>query len=560
MLVKIFFSENFLVILSKFIIMKYSRKNHITPRLLLADAYTIGSDQFQSKEARKKSVYYITFRRELFKINPEIYSEGDNRILFYQLQRILDRILFEPIQQWEIDKSKEFLATAKVNSKGELKNYWCPIHLWQEVVDKFNGRPPIKIMAMPEGSVVYPNEPVIVIESLVEGFGELAAWFESKILQSWAASEAGTQDRHFYDKVRKLYSKYFPSLSKQEINFYASIVLTDFGDRAGMNDRESEDIGMTHLYTFGGSDTFSAGYQAWMNSNKTPGVCTSVYALAHRNIQAYENESDAYTAIYEAAENDDFISMVNDCYCSRHAVETYHVPLALRSLKEGNGKIVVTRPDSGVALDEVMWTIKTAIKYGLFSEQIIDGKKWTTGTYLHFIEGDGLNYHDVLEILSTMLETGYIPWTWGLFGMGGGQRNSLKRDNLSAKYALSAINDDYRGVVKFSETFGKTTLPGPFKVLRTSEALKNKETIVFPNEEGINAMVIYYDGLAEEFFDGGMLDDFNVIKARSHEQFDNMPLSLYSEENHNYPASKAILEERKRLLLKYAPDKKAINY
>jgi nicotinamide phosphoribosyltransferase len=540
--------------------MKYTRKNHKTPRLLIADAYTIGAHQFQSPAARKKSVYYITFRRILEKINPELYSDGDNRILFFQLQRILDRILYKPVEQWEIDSSVEFLATAKVNSKGELKRYWCPIELWQEVVDKYNGRPPIRITAMPEGSVVYPNEPCIMIESLVDGFGELAAWFESKILQTWAGSEAGTQDRHFYDKVRNLYKKYFPNLSQKEINFYASIVLTDFGDRAGMNLLESEDIGMTHLYTFGGSDTFAAGYQAWMNSNKTPGVCTSVYALAHRNVQAWENEGDAYTAIYEAAEHYDFISMVNDCYCSRNAVEKYHIPLALRSLKEGNGKVVVTRPDSGVALDEVMWTIQTAIKYGLFEEKIVDGKKWITGTYLHFIEGDGLTHHDILEILTAMLEAGYIPWTWGLFGMGGGQRNALKRDNLSAKYALAAMDDDYTPVVKFSETFGKTTLPGPFKVLRSPEALANKKTIVFANEAGENAMVIYYDGLAEEFFDGGMLDDFNVIKERSHQQFDNMPLSLCTEENHGYPASDNVLEERRRLLTKYAPDKEVVNY
>jgi hypothetical protein len=31
---------------------------------------------------------------------------------------------------------------------------------------------------------------------------------------------------------------------------------------------------------------------------------------------------------------------------------------------------------------------------------------------------------------------GFAPHGWGLFGVGGGLRNGLKRDNISAKYAL----------------------------------------------------------------------------------------------------------------------------
>jgi nicotinamide phosphoribosyltransferase len=545
---------------------KYKPKVHETPRMLKADAYTIGSNLFQSIQAKKKSVYYITFRRELFKINPALYTKGDNRILFYGLQRIIHRLFYEPFQKWEIESSEEFLATAKVNSKGELSAYHLPKELWTEVVEKYNGIVPIKISAVPEGSVIYPNEPAVIIQSLDRRFdeylGELAAWFESKLLHCWATTERGTQDRHMYDKVRKLYRKYFPNLSQADINFFASIVITDFGDRAGMNEMESEDLGMTALYTFGGSDTFCGGYQAWMNSNKIPGVCTSVYALAHRNVQAFDKEDGAYNSLYDSMEPNDFGSMVNDCYASRNAVLKYHIPLAIRSMKEGTNKVIVTRPDSGDALDEVMWTIQTAIQHGLFAEVDInnDGNKWFAATTLHYIEGDGLSHENILNILTKMLEARYIPWSWGLFGFGGGQRNNLKRDNTSAKYALCAIGDE-QPVVKFSDTFGKTTLPGPMKLLRSKEALEKKQTIVFTNEPGENYHVIYFDGSSESYFDyPGMEDDFNIIKTRSHEQFDSMPLSLSTDENHGYPASDAMLETRRNLLQKYAPEKNIINY
>ena len=545
--------------------MKYTPKVHETPRLLVADAYTIGADEFQSPKAKEKSWYYITFRRLLEKIDPDLYRKGDNRMLFFGLQRILHRLFYKPVEQWEIDEADAFLAHAKINSKGELSPYWYPRELWVRIVNEFNGRPPIYIKAMPEGSVVYPNEPVVTFESMVDGFGELAAWFESKTLHCWGATERATQDRHFYDQVRELYHEYFPTMPQAELNFYASIVLTDFGDRAGLCAMESEDQGLTALYTFNGSDTFCGGYQAWKNSNHTPGVCVSVKALAHRNVQAYDAENGAYEAIYNAAKDYDMVSLVNDCYASRHCVETYHVPLALRSKNEGNGKVVVTRPDSGIAFDEVMWTINCAIRYELFEDKMFYGKMWRFGTFLHFIEGDGLKHKDCLTILRAILEMGCTPWSWGLFGMGGGQRNGLKRDNISAKYALGAMGDEYTPVVKFSDTYAKTTLPGPMKVLRTEEALKNNRTIVFRHEGKADGsddtLVVYYDGLAPiDFFDGGMLDDFNVIKARSHDQFDNYPKSLTTDENHNYPASITILNKRKELLEKYAPEKNTADY
>ena len=258
--------------------MKYTPVVHETPRLLQADAYTIGSMEFNSPRAIEKSCYYITFRRILEKIDPELYRKGDDRMLFFGLQRILHRLFFKPIEQWEIDEADAFLEHAQVNSQGEFVSYWYPRELWQSVVDNYNGRPPILISAFPEGSVIYPNENAVSFESMVDGFGELAAWFETRTLHSWGPTERGTQDRHFYDQIREMYKEYFPTMPQAEINLYASITLIDFGDRAGICAMESEDLGMTALYTFPGSDNFSGGYQAWKNSNHKRGVCSSIRA------------------------------------------------------------------------------------------------------------------------------------------------------------------------------------------------------------------------------------------------------------------------------------------
>ena len=143
------------------------KKIHKTPRLLMADSYTISSELFASEKAKEKSVYYITYRRILEKINPDLYNKGDNRIVFTGLSRILDYLFYEPITHEEIDETKRFLADKKVTTKG-FKPMFFPEELWRRVVDEYNGRPPLKIRALKEGSVVYPNEPVVVIDNIPE--------------------------------------------------------------------------------------------------------------------------------------------------------------------------------------------------------------------------------------------------------------------------------------------------------------------------------------------------------------------------------------------------------
>ena len=535
------------------------RKIFKTPRLLLADAYTVGSDKFQSKEAREQSVYYVAYRRILNSINPTVYAKGDDRIVFIGLSRILEKLFYEPITHAEIDETKRFLSTFKVTMKG-LAEYEFPEHLWRRVVDEFGGRPPIQIKAMPEGSIVYPNEPVIQVRSMCDGFGELAAWFESKILQVWAASERVTQNEHWINKLKGMVRSIDTTLDDATVTFLASLMLTDFGDRAGITLEESEELGMVHLYTFGGTDTCSGAYQAWKNAGETP-VGSSVNALAHRNIQAYEFEGDCYTAIYDSCGNNEIISMVADCYDFFYAVENHLLPLALRSIKEDNGKVVVSRPDSGNALEQVLWVCRLAEANGLVEYKEINGKTWKFATTLKFIEGDGMTFAEMWGIIEALMAEGFVPYSWGLFGVGGGLRNSLKRDNLSAKYALCSKGLDETPVVKFSETLGKTTLPGPFKVLRTLEALANKKTIVFESEDGEDAMVIFFDGSnIEKPFGVIQDDDFLQIKARKDLQFYTMPLTLLSDTNHNYPASDKIIAKRHELLEKYAPSKSKSNY
>lgn len=537
------------------------RKNHKTPRLLVVDAYTIGSNVFESDEAKEKSVYYITFRKRPFDFNPDLYEKDDQRYIFYGLQKILDYLFYEPITHAEIDETKRFLADKKITTKG-LTQFFFPEDIWRKVVDEYNGRPPILITALREGSVFYPNEPIIQIESQVVGMGILAAWFESKLLQVWAASEFVTQNEHWLKYCKEMVLRVYKTGTGEQIDFLARMMVHNFGDRAGMNWLESEILGEAALLTFSGTDTFAGAYQAWKNSNEASGIAMSVNALAHRNVQSYETEEECYRAIYNASNDGEIISMVADCYSFYDAVEKYLVPLAKLSATENTNKIVVARPDSGNALEQVTWLCRTAVKHGLYEEKVIDGVTWRFPTTLKCIEGDGMTWPMMKKINNALLEQGFPPFAWCPYGIGGGLRNGLKRDDVSAKYALCSIGLNEQAVVKFSEDLGKTTLPGPFKVRRDSKSLVyDKQTIAFASEDGEDALIEYFNGLRKEKpFGIGQDDNFKDVKNNIRQQMNMMPLNLETEGNHNYPATLLIREKRKELLHRYAPKKLSKNY
>jgi len=531
---------------------------HKTPRLLMADAYTFGSNEFESQECRDESIYYMTFRKELHTIKNGPYVKGDNRMLFAGAIRTTEEIFREPVTHEEIDLTKEYVKTFKVTTMG-LKPYTFPEQLWRDIVDKNEGRIPVLVEGFPEGSVVYPGEPVMQFSSQWPGFGIMGAYFEEEYLHCWAPSERLTQSEHWLERVKAKVRRVNPYLTEEEVHMAASSMLTDFGARAAIHATETEILGMYSLITFPGTDSLQGGFQAWMNSNKTPGLSLSVKALAHRNIQGFDKEYDAHRAIYDAAEKGDINSNVADCYDFFDSVRNNLLPLAIESRDTGKNIVVTGRPDSGNALRQVLWLCNLAVENGLYYEKEIDGKKWKCGTWLRFIEGDGMTFEAMDEIMEALIDAGFMFWEWGLFGQGGGQRNNLKRDNFSAKFALCSRGFSKIPVVKLSETIGKTTFPGPFKVLRTPEALAAKKTIVHISEPGESAMGVYHDGtnLAKPFGPMQYLN-FNDIKALVRTKFHTMPLNL--DTPHGGPASDLILQTRLELIKKYAPHKDLGNY
>lgn len=469
------------------------------PRMLRCDAYTLSSSsRFESEEAQQYSEYYLTFRKFF-----NVTDQYDERIVFAGLQHILHQLLDEPVTHEEIDLTVKFLKNRKVVAAGTTTNFDFDEQMWRTIVNDFDGRIPLFIEAMPEGSVVYPNEPVIRIRSTVEGMGPLAAWFESKILHCWAATARLTAARQWLSYNEEM----IRSIEKENYqDWMPQIMMHDFGDRSAICAEESEVLGMTHLYCFTGTDTFAGAFRAWQNGAAI-GIGTSVDALAHRIVQGFVDENDCYEAIYNQAANGELISMVSDCYDFFYAVENYLLPLALRSRDENNGKVVVIRPDSGDAWEQVNWTLDLLEQNGLV-ELRSNGYKYCTTARM--ILGDSMNFVSMKRINDLLIEKGYAPHGVLIYGVGGALRNNISRDLLSAKYALCAVGDNRRGVCKASMVEGKSTLPTCI-VSRDPDDLVSGHTLWHTDSGVKDSMVAYYNN---GIWGSGMMDDFMDIRTR----------------------------------------------
>ncbi|MBY0406003.1 MAG: nicotinamide phosphoribosyltransferase domain-containing protein, partial [Cyanobacteria bacterium] len=329
-----------------------------TPRMVLADAYTAASEGFIHQDAKDFSSYHIAFRREQTPWMKEMgLKPEDSRFVFFGLQQIMAELLQNPVTQKEIDEAEKFFQTAKGN-----KPFKWNKQVWQRVVDECHGKIPIKIEALPDGSVTFPGEPIIQV-SAKDGFGELSAWFETKMLQVWATSERASLMRHWLeynkDLVRQCTNE---PLTEEQVTAKAQSLLVDFSDRSSMNAQESELLGLASLTSITTTSTLSAAYRAYKESKDNPVAKASMYSLAHRVVQSYVKEKDAYLALFDFSKGE-IASYVADCYDFRRAVKNDLLPLALKAKETGG--IICARPDSGDPYEEILFVLKTADEAGL---------------------------------------------------------------------------------------------------------------------------------------------------------------------------------------------------
>jgi nicotinamide phosphoribosyltransferase len=501
-------------------------KQQITPRILQTDAYYVSSNFYIHDDAKDYSAYQITFRRQQLPWMKDLgIKPEDSKLIFYGLQQIMNEVLHDPITMEEIDEADKFFKTAK--NGGQFK--WNR-EIWERVVKENHGIIPVKIEALPDGSTVFPGEPVIQITAQ-DGYGEMAAWFETKLLQVWANSERASLMRYILEYNKNLVKECTnENLNDKEITEKAQRMLVDFSDRSSMTPQESEWLGMGSLTVIPTTSTISAAYRAFKTNDDKHVANLSMPSIPHRVVQSYIAEKGAYWALYKFTKGG-MGSYVADCYDFRRAVTNHLIPLALQADKEnkaeGINTVVCARPDSGDPFEEVKFVMDQAVKAGLYKEVTAkDGKKLKAMTVLRVVQADGMKISTIKDINKRLIEAGYSPIDSVYYGVGGYLHDSLSRSNMSAAQKLCEVGLEHRPVMKCPlDEPAKESIPGKVKIVREGQ---DKPTIKRADEQGKNEYIIWYDGINGHGIE--YKERFDIVKNRVLDDFNKYtkPKELYS--------------------------------
>lgn len=491
------------------------------PVPLRADAYTIAGQAFAGEAAKSKSIYNFTNRYSPIENFSDVAQ--DDRMILFGLTQYIRNQLTDPCTAMDVVNAKQFMKSA--HSFGGALNFdWL---LWQRVLMEFDGFFPIKIEALPEGSTFFPNEPVIQVTSLADGFGEIAAHIEAIMLGMVSIATArATLTRHWYERIKEWVAKDYEYDDDEVVEIAARFMIHDFGMRSSSCAEESELLGLAHLLTFHGTDTFNAAYLACKLGAESP-TGTSIDALAHRIVQGHESETEAFNKLEEVSGNK-IGSYVADCYNFENAVVNNLVKMA----QTHGDRTYVVRPDSGSPIANVLFICNKALDAGLvnFCNRIIGGKNGCEASNLRFIQGDSVDPWLMHNTFKSLEMHGFAPTKWGIFGVGGYLRNNSTRDSLSSAYKLCAKGQNNEPVCKIvSEGSTKTSVPGDTIINRCDYA---DETVFLRTELLKDDRVVFYDAsLVNE--DGDQFcepcfEDFRNIQHRTMHHFDCEPRGVTS--------------------------------
>lgn len=376
-----------------------------------------------------KTSHYLQYPPATERVFSYLESRGSDRpyqsSVFFGLQYILKEYFEDPISYDEFYEAAALVPKHMVpfNNDG-----------WQRLISKHHGRLPLRIRAVPEGSIVPLHNVLMTVENTDPEFAWLTSYFETQLMRLWYPVTVATQS---YYLKRLIYSHLEKTADDpaNEILFK----LHDFGSR-GVSSAESAAIGgAAHIVNFRGTDTIIAMrllrdyYNAEISAYSIP-------AAEHSTITSWgkDREIDAYrNMLKQYAKPGSMLAVVSDSWDIYNAVE--HIwGEALRKEVIDSGATVVIRPDSGDPVEVVSKvTNLLAQKFGT----VTNTKGFKVLNNVRVIQGDGVNPDSIAAILENLTGQGFSASNIA-FGMGGALLQKVDRDTLKFAFKCSAIMID----------------------------------------------------------------------------------------------------------------------
>lgn len=354
--------------------------------------------------------------------------------LFFGLQAYLREYLQTPVTRDDVDEAAALMAVhgEPFNREG-----------WLRLIEKHGGLMPVRIRAVPEGSVLPVHNVLATIENTDPEFFWVTSFLETELLRAiWYPTTVAT-----VSAAAKTTLLRYLEATCDDPQGQIAFKLHDFGAR-GVSSLESAALGgMAHLVNFMGTDTLSA-LMAARRYYDCDVAGFSIPAAEHSTITGWgrEHEADAYrNMVAQFGKPGAIFAVVSDSYDIFNACARLWGD-ALREQVIRSGATLVVRPDSG---DPAETTLKVAQILAERFGTTTNAKGFRVLNNVRIIQGDGVTLDSLRLCLSNFFHNGFSAENIA-FGMGGGLLQQVNRDTMQWAMKCSAmqVDGEWRDVYK----------------------------------------------------------------------------------------------------------------
>ena len=354
--------------------------------------------------------------------------KGDYDVVFFGLQAFIKKYLSTPITIQDIDE-----AEMVIQAHGLTFNRTG----WERLVAKHGGYLPLRIEAIPEGSIVPVSNVVCQVINTDPEFYWLPSYIETALLRAiWYPSTVASVSHYCKGIIRQALEKSADNIASLPFRLH------DFGSR-GASSQETVALGsLAHLVNFAGTDSMTALVAAsrWYQMGKDM-PAFSIPAAEHSTMTAWgrDGETAAFANMIEQFGGEDkAFSVVSDSYDLWNAIDNIWGGSLKEDVKNMGGTLVI-RPDSGEPTKVVREALeRLAVKFGTTTNS--KGYK-VLPDYMRIIQGDGISPQSLSKIIEIVMKAGFSAENV-TFGMGGGLLQQVNRDTMSWAMIASAISID----------------------------------------------------------------------------------------------------------------------
>jgi nicotinamide phosphoribosyltransferase len=458
-----------------------------------------------------KTSHWKQYPKGTTKVYSYLESRGGkfDNTMFYGLQYFIKQYLSgQVVTEEKIQRAKKFwdahLGPNHFNEAG-----------WRHILENHNGHLPVRIKAVPEGTVVKTGNVLVTVENTDPEVPWLTNFLESILLQIWYPTTVGTLSREVKKNLID-YLKKTTSYNPEEIRGLVAFMLHDFGFR-GVSSVESSGLGgSSHIINFMGTDTVSAILFAQEFYNTEKPLAFSIPASEHSTItswgepfevKAMENMLDSYPK--------GLVACVSDSFDIIRACRDYWGTDLRDKILSRDGRLVI-RPDSG----DPVQTLKQIfhILWDKFGGTTNDKGFKVLDPHVRVIQGDGVNFESISEICDMMIEEGFSIENIA-FGMGGALLQKVDRDTQKFAFKCSSITingeeDEVRkNPIEINE---KGERAQSFKKSKAGRLkLVNGQTVEHSHDEDS-------DELVEVFLNGKVMKEWTFEEVRERAQIEEM--------------------------------------